>query len=531
MAKYATAKAARAKKEKMMTENYVGEAATKLRPEMELTTILLTSFMEDSYYRKAEDTLGRIRELIPLCDPLFLGKAAIYTRHEFGMRSVSHVLAAELAKILSGKPFARKFYEKIIRRPDDMLEILGYYFDVMGEKKLANAVKEGFARAFGKFDDYQLGKWRGEKKSVKLIDALRLAHPKAAQRNGNALKDLVYGELRSKKTWEKALSKAGKDAKEDTSVKTDAERDELRKKLKEAAWEEVVVNKDIAYEALLKNLRNIVNDSPKAVEDACALLQDEKRLRKSLLFPFHFLTAYEEIEKLKKTGAFESKNANIGKVLNALEKAINITVANIPSLGNQVVILSDNSGSMKGDGGGSSAISANSKRDTASIANLFAVLYWLKSNDTIVGLFGDKLIYPTLDRDKGVFDNYKIINKESGKTGLGTETGIFTMFKRLVDEKIMVDSVVIFSDTQIGAGCGWYGSFGRGDSFMKLLATYRKMNPNFLCVSVDLKGYGTTVFDDKTLKVAGFSDKIFSIIHNSAKNAEAVLAEIEKVDL
>jgi 60 kDa SS-A/Ro ribonucleoprotein len=43
------------------------------------------------------------------------------------MRSVSHLVAGELAKSVKGEPWTKRFYAKVARRPDDVLETLGYY--------------------------------------------------------------------------------------------------------------------------------------------------------------------------------------------------------------------------------------------------------------------------------------------------------------------------------------------------------------------------------------------------------------------
>jgi hypothetical protein len=61
------------------------------------------------------------------------------------MRSISHALAGELAKYLSGKDYAKIFYDKIVVRPDDMTEILAYYDTNCGHK-IPNSIKKGFLR-------------------------------------------------------------------------------------------------------------------------------------------------------------------------------------------------------------------------------------------------------------------------------------------------------------------------------------------------------------------------------------------------
>ena len=177
-------------KEATLTLNRAGGQAYAMTAEMQLASMLLTSFAQDQFYRKAESTYSELTALLGKVSPEFAAKAAIYTRTEFGMRSITHVLAAELAAYLSGKEWAKSFYNKIVYRPDDMMEIIAYYYAI-GGKTLPNAMKKGFAKAFDKFDAYQLAKYRGEAKAVKLVDIVNLVHPTPSERNEDALKALV----------------------------------------------------------------------------------------------------------------------------------------------------------------------------------------------------------------------------------------------------------------------------------------------------------------------------------------------------
>lgn len=146
-------------KAKTLTENLAGGQAYSQSDELALVSLLLTSFVNDQFYRDAQTSLDDLRKLLSKVDPEFAAKACIYARDKFGMRSISHALAAELAKYLSGKEFAKNFYDKIVIRPDDMMEILAYYDKNCGNK-IPNSIKKGFAKSFDKFDGYQLSKWK-----------------------------------------------------------------------------------------------------------------------------------------------------------------------------------------------------------------------------------------------------------------------------------------------------------------------------------------------------------------------------------
>lgn len=499
------------------TTNHVGAKAFKQNPELEIVSLLLTSFADESYYRSQEDTLQRLRQLISQCDSEFVAKCAVYARTKFGMRSITHVVASELAKHLSGKEWAKEFYNQIIYRPDDMMEILSYHTSVNGKE--TSAIKKGFAKAFGRFDKYSLAKYRGEGKEFKLVDVVNLVHPIPNDKNREAIDALVKGKLKSFDTWESELTKAGQ-----VAISEDDKID-----LKKDAWIKLIRDKKIKYFALLRNLRNILQQAPEVVEEACEYLLNRQMIKKSLVLPFRYLSAYNEIEKLKSESVFEKDKDKVKIILEAIEKAILISIDNMPTLTGRTLILSDNSGSMRSDGGGDSMVSRMSNTKTSDIANLFAVLYWTKCDNTLVGLFGDTLIHPKLDRSKGLFDNFKTIDREASRVGPGTETGIFDMFRKMIKDKIICDTMVVFSDCQIGEGCKWYSPTERANDFDVLLKEYKKINPNFRAYSVDLKGYGTTVFDGSVIKISGWSEKIFDIMKFAEIDKNALINEIKKL--
>jgi len=232
------------------TVNKAGGEAYSQSPELELVSVLLTSFANDTFYEKAEDKFDRLKGLVKQVDPLFAAKAAIYARKEFGMRSITHVLAGELAKSISGKDWAKRFYTAIINRPDDMTEIISYL--LVNKQKLPNALKKGFAKAFNSFDAYELSKYREETKAVKLVDVVNLVHPIPVNGNKEAIEQLVKGTLKSIDTWESKLTQAGQ------YDGTEEEKEEAKKD----AWSDLIKTGKMGYFALLRNLRNLMESVP-----------------------------------------------------------------------------------------------------------------------------------------------------------------------------------------------------------------------------------------------------------------------------
>ena len=504
--------------------NHMGEKAFVLSPEMDLVLATLTTFVEDSYYEKSSDLLNRIKNLVNKCDPYFVAQLAIYARTKANMRSISHVLAVLIAPKLSGTTFGKSFYEMLIVRPDDMAETLAFYKMQNGNVALPNAMKKGFKSALENLDNYQISKYKMTGKTIKMVDLANLLHPKT---NSSVLHSLMKGESVIADTWETKLSTAGQIATDEMELAD----------MKSNAWETILNSKEgIPIFALIRNLRNILEQAPHMIDEVCNQLTNKNKILNSRLLPFRFIQAYSIIESLEdsdKIVKFSNENEK-NKVLNALETAMNFSIENLPDITGKVAILSDNSGSMGGDYGGWSFTSANSKVTTANIANLFATMMYMKSNTNYVGLFGDKLLTAdTLNIKDGLAKNYKKLSSIAGSCWWSTEQGIYDFFDDIIKNKTKVDMVVVFSDCQIGNKNLWYGekSETRQGDFQERFKNFRKINPNATVISINLKNYGTTVFEEGVFKIGGWSDKVIDLIEKVGKDKNAMVNEIKKIDI
>ena len=480
---------------KTRTTNLAGGTAFKQTDKMEFVSILLTSFVKDQYYRSEDETVDRIVELVNgFKDKKFAAKAAIYARTKFGMRSVSHVVAREIARV-QGQEWTKKFFEKVIYRPDDMLEIMARYLSTNDKGRiLPNSFRKGFAKALENLNEYTLAKYRGEGKDVSMVDLVNLVHPKATK----AITKLMKGDLKSEGTWETKLSKGAQKVDEETGETVGRKDEEEVAEVKKGAWAELIKSGTLGQMALLKNLRNIMQQAPDSVDAACALLTNEERIRKSLILPFRYVTAVEEVEKLSDDGA--------RKVLKALNKAVDIACKNVPEFPGKTLVVLDTSGSMEGQ--------------PAKIGGLFsAILY--KSNDADFMNFSDDAEYHTLNASDSVITIARSMHFKSGGTNFHA---IFEKAKKAYDR------IVILSDMQ-----GWMeGGFGQeGGSPTSTFAEYKKkFKADPIVYSFDLQGYGTLQFPERNVYcLAGFSEKVFSTMKMLETDKNALVAEIEKIEL
>lgn len=477
-------------KKAKMTQNRAGGQAFKQTAEMQLASMLLTSFAQDQYYRSATQTFDELAKLLAKVKPEFAAKAGIFARNEYGMRSISHVLAAELSAYASGQVWAKAFYNQIVRRPDDMLEIISYFM-ANGGKTVPNAMKKGFAQAFGKFDAYQLAKYRGENRGVKLVDVVNLVHPKPTDKNAKALNDLVNGTLKSTGTWETQLTQAGQTAEND--------KDKAAKKA--AVWKELVGSRKLGYFALLRNLRNIAEQSPKTLNKALEMLIDDRLIKKSMVMPFRFLTAYKQ---------FYGQSAQGRKVRKYLSKAIEKSVNNVPYLENTLVVI-DNSGSMQ------SAVSNSQHMACVEVGAIFGMIVAKRSNADIME-FGTTARYINYGLNEDVM---RFGAGFAGRNKVGHGTNFHAIFQKA---KKAYDRIVIFSDMQ-----AWI-NYNEPSSAVRQYMKRTGANP--FIYAFDLRGYGTKQFSsDKVFQLAGFSDKVFDTMSLLETDRQALVNTINKVEL
>lgn len=456
------------------TVNLAGGEAYIESPELEFISILLTSFVQDQYYKSAIDVMDRLIDLInSIPDKMFCAQAALYARKEFGMRSISHVVAGEIAKAVKKQEWTKSFFNSVIYRPDDMTEILSYYLSKYG-KPIPNSLKKGFASAIQRFDEYQIAKYRGEGKAVSLVDVVNLCHPKATP----LLDKLMNGKLKSTETWESKLTKAGQEA------KTDDE----RKEMKADTWRTLIKEKKLGYFALIRNLRNIIDQAPDMIDPAIEMLIDERLIKKSLVLPFRFLTAIENFGTDR-------------RVIQALSKALDISCNNIPELPGKTLVAIDVSGSMQGR--------------PIEIASVFgAALY--KAMDSLILLFHGKAWYHVADPSDSTLSIAKAIQ---GECTNGTD---FNQIFRAANQPF--DRIIILSDMQ-----AWVGY----DVPQRAFGDYKtrtKCNPHVY--SFDLAGHGSLQFPEPQIYcLAGFSEKVFDIMALLETDKKALINKIKAVKI
>ncbi len=477
------------------TVNKAGGPAYRMSPHFQLVFLMMTNFLEDQFYRTANDTQKTIDKLIiAINDDRFVAQAAVYVRHVYGMRSVTHYVAAQIAKRVKGETWTKDFFNKVIYRVDDATEILSAYIHLFGRAKIPNSLKKGLALGLGKFDRYQIAKYRGEGQAFKLVDVVNLVHPRPTAKNHDALAELVAGTLKSEDTWEAMLSAAGQ-----AGSKHEKDQNKAR------AWKDLVLSGKIPYLALLRNLRNILESCDDATATVVAeVLSNEHLIKKAKVFPFQYLMAIKAIKEIKVWASSAGR-----KIQAALNKAMEISLSNVPKFEGSTLVVIDASGSMT-----SATLSKKGQIRCSEIAALFGSVI-AKVNDADMLLFdtGARYVnYPFTDSLATITEAVHVQIR-----GGGTD---FPSIFKTANKKY--DNIVILSDMQ-----GWM----HGDGLRKAYGDYcikYKADPRVY--SFDLQGLGTVQFPQNNIYcLAGFSDKTLELMGKLAAEPQAVLEEVRAV--
>lgn len=496
--------------------NHEGAAAFKMSPEMELYTAAVTSALSGKFYESPKEFIARISDLVRRVDPVFVAQLAVYTRTQMNLRSIPLLLLVELAKCHSGDDLVSRAVGKTVMRADEISELLACYQwrnPSQGIKKLgklSRQIQNGLKEAFNRFDEYQFAKYDRKDAEIKMRDALFLVHPKAKDAEQQAIFDkIVAGTLETPYTWETQLSALGQQH---------FDTPEAKKAAVKALWEELLDSGKLGYMALLRNLRNILQAevSPDHVERLCTRISDPEQVAKSKQLPFRFLSAFRELALVE--------SPYTAKMLSALEAAAMESVASLEGFDTRtsVLVAADVSGSMQ------RPVSPKSSVQNYDIAILLSMLLKSKCESVVSGMFGDDWKVVNLPQES-VLANTLEMHRREGEVGYSTNG--YKVVDWLIDNKVKMDKVMIFTDCQMWDSARRWGRSAKEikNSWHK----YKEMYPQSKLYLFDLAGYGTSPLDlaePDVYLIAGWSEKIFDVL-NAVDNGADALSEIRKVVL
>lgn len=292
-------------------KTHEGAPAARLTPRQQLRRSVMNCLLwEREFYEDGEEIAARIYRLAKEQPVNEVAALAVEARERFKLRHVPLVLLSALAA--RGGSQTGDAIAATIRRADEITEFLAVHAKLNGATPdkvkgvLTAQMKKGLARAFLKFDAYQLAKY-DRAGAIRLRDALFLCHARPDTPEREAMwKALIDGTLPAPDTWEVALS-GGADKKE--------------------TFERLLTERKLGYLALLRNLRNMAGArvDEKLIQDAILARRGAQDV-----LPFRFVAAARACPQ------FEPY----------LDQALLASLKDAPVLPGLTIILVDVSGSM-----------------------------------------------------------------------------------------------------------------------------------------------------------------------------------------
>lgn len=453
------------------TQTYEGGVAYKKQLEDEWTNMLFSFMLQSGnhgFYRTVDEAQSRYVELtnqmIEKYGPAFVGKAAIFSRNELGMRSISELTAAMLNGVqFEGK---REFYSKYFHRPDGIGEVFGA-IDSLGMKR-SHALVRGACDYLETLSAYQIGKYPMKNHTYNMHDIINICHPKSEN-----IDKYQKGILEKPDTWEVSIhSKHGEE--------------------REQEWKRLVETHKLGYLALIRNLRNILACEfvkiPWIEEFLVPQIVNEISIKKSLVFPYQIYTAYKSIDSVVPL-----------ELEIALSEAFKLSIGNMPELpGNSCVVL-DVSGSME------ASMSTNSLLTIKEACAVYAAALYSsdKFNCDFIKFGTEASYFKNTAKNISIF---KLIKLMADNDSMGYSTIIDSVFETLNKH---YDRIFLFSDMQVMDTNSWSSK-----SAYKLFDEYKLKYGNSKIYSFDLGNYHNQLLSNRAdlVYITALNDVVFKII-------------------
>jgi len=476
-------------------------------PKSELFLLAVSNFAgEDTFYEKGNDRDARYAALVRRVaadDPAWTARFLRWLRTGANMRSASLAGALEAAAALrdAGIPGGRAIVDSVLQRADEPGEALAYWTAKHG-RAIPKPVKRGVADAVRRlYHERSLLKYDTASHGFRFGDVIDLTHPSPAA--GKPWQGDLFGYALDRRHERDRAEPASlrvlaanrelrRAAAADPAVLLDADRlaaagmtweDVLSLAgtalAKDAVWESMIPA--MGYMALLRNLRNFdeAGVSDKVAERVRARLADPAEVARSRQFPYRFLAAYEQAPSLR-----------WGK---ALDRALQLSLANLPALPGRSLILVDTSASMSSTG-----FSRRSTMTPVKAAAVFGVALAARGERVDLVGFADGVFHHPVRAGASVIREVKRFVKRVGEVGHGTQ--IAESIRRTLRGH---DRVFVISDMQ---------TFAPGPHTGDVTDVVPARTPLY---GFNLGGYRRTAFDagsPNRLEFGGLTDATFRMI-------------------
>lgn len=459
-----------------------------------------TGCLSSTFYADAGLQLQILLDACQNVEPSFIAKTAVYCREKGFMKDTPALLTAVLTQ--RGQDYLPAVFARVIGNGKMLRNIVQILRSgAVGRKSLGTRPKKLVQHWLNSASERELlSAVIGTQPS--LADIIKMVHPKPTE----AWREAFFAWAIDKPyIWENLppLTKAYEIYKRDPSSGVPDVPFQLLTALPldTAQWTQIALN--AGWQMLRMNLNTfarhgVFNDS-QVVSVLAAKLRNPEAIVKAKVFPYQLLSAYKAAGKALPI-----------ELADALQDALEISLANVPDLAGKMVVCPDVSGSMSSSVTGVRG-SAGSAVRCIDVAALMAAALFRKNSQTRVLAFETDVV----DIDLNPRDSLMTNARKLAAIG-GGGTNCSAPLRRLNRTKADAELVIFVSDNQ-----SWVDDRGHGaTAMMQEWALFKKRNPKAKLVCLDIQPYRTTQAAERPdiLNIGGFSDAVFSIIAAFAKD-------------
>jgi 60 kDa SS-A/Ro ribonucleoprotein len=498
------------------TFNMAGGAAYRFSPKQALAQYAATGCTNATFYASAERQLASVIALAYENDPRFVAQTAIYCREKGFMKDLPALLCAVLA--MADAQILSAIFPRVI---DDAKMLKNFVqivrSGVVGRKSLGTLPKRLVRTWLDARDEESLFR-ASVGQSPSLSDVVRMVHPKP----GSPARSAFYAYLLGRAHDAAMLPALVRDFEAYKATKGDdvpAVPFQMLTALDLSTREWIAIAKNASWQTTRMNLNTFARHGVFGDRGVTRLiaerLRDAGAIAKARALPYQLMMA------------FSSAGDDVPRsVLEALEDAMEIAIANVPQIDGQVYVCPDVSGSM------SSPVTGHRKGSTTKarcidVAALVAAAMLRKNPTAEVMPFETKVTKVKLNARDTVMTN---ANRLASIGGGGTNCS--APLAELNRRKAKGDLVIFVSDNESWAD----PRVGCGTTMMVEWAAFKARSPRAKLVCIDLQPNATTQAASArdVLNVGGFSDSVFEVINAFADTSgddDGWVSAIERIAL
>ena len=471
--------------------NSQGAPAYAFESRHALAQYAATGCLAGTFYSSASMQLEAVLKLCDRVPAEFIAKTAVYCRERGFMKDMPALLVSLLT--VQDAALCQRVFDRVI---DDGKMLRNFVQIVrsgqIGRKSLGSMPKRLVQRWFASRTDEQIFR-ASVGQDPSLGDVIKMAHPRPETASRRALYAYLVGrpyDFDALPSLVQQLELYKHDAAELPDVPFQML---TALPLDCVAWAKIA--RHATWTQLRMNLstfaRHGVFESHALTRHIAARLRDREAIRRARVLPYQLMTAY-----------LAASSDVPAEVRDALQDAMEVSLANVPAFAGKIYICCDVSGSMSSPVTGYRK-GATTKVRCIDVAALVAAAL-MRDNDAEVLAFESHVVPLALNRRDSVLTNAaKLASIGGGGTNCSAPLA------ELNARRARGSLVIYVSDNE-----SWVDAGGRGTATMREWQRFKQLNADAKLVCIDLQPNRTTqAHDDASiLNVGGFSDVVFELL-------------------